>query len=120
MGLANSDHEGPDFVGRSAHELAKFAISWYKNDDKKAKNSARRGRAQLALQKRPRYRVGPPGLANRDTFREPGANPRCESPAVPEFSWYKNDDTFCPILANLGPRSRVSVCLCFFLINSGA
>ena len=34
------------------------------------------------------------GLANRDAFREAGASPRSKSPAVSEFSWYKNDYTF--------------------------
>ena len=49
----------------------------------------RGGRTVLALQKRPRYAPGPPGPASRKAFREAGASPRAESPAVSEYSWGK-------------------------------
>ena len=74
----------------------------------RAFSGARRGRTRLALQKRLHHTVGPPGPANRNTFRGAHASPRSKTPAVSKWSWGKNDHTFCPILANLGPRSRRS------------
>eukprot|EP01043_Picozoa_sp_COSAG02_P082759 COSAG02_NODE_20915_length_810_cov_0.912799_1_plen_242_part_10 len=71
-------------------------------------SGARRGRTLLALQKRLHYMVGPPGPANRNTLRGARASSRSKSPAVSKWSWGKNADTFCPILADLGPRSRRS------------
>ena len=87
MGPTRKCSRRPESVARAADKLTNLCDKLGRKMLTLCFRAPWGGRTVLALQKRPRYAPGTSGPTSRKAFREAGANPRAESPAVSEYSW---------------------------------